>query len=286
MSPKANLSVAFTPHLARNLCAQGWDVDLLDEVPSTNALAVSQPRPWGLVAAHDQSSGRGRMDRSWQVPPGAAVTMSMTLPLPQETSSWGWIPLFVGQAVREALADVTGAHRVFGLKWPNDVLAREADGAWRKVGGILCQTVRADAGASLVVAGVGLNVTQGRDDLPVENATSLRLTGHEVTRDAVIERVAAHTMTAARRWSGDETQVRAMRDEVRANCLTIGATIDVHTPDGGVTRCRGVGIDDVGRIVTVPADHGDDSPHRMAYSVADVVHARLRANVDPMGEQR
>lgn len=287
MTSNVNLSVAFSPHLARNLSAQGWGVELLDEVASTNAHAVSQPRSWGLVAAHEQSAGRGRMDRSWHVPPGAAVTMSMTLPLPEETSVWGWIPLFVGEAVREALADVTGAGASFGLKWPNDVLARDADGAWRKVGGILCQTVRAASGASLVVAGVGLNVTQGRDELPVESAMSLRGAGHEVTRDAVIEAVAARTMVAAQRWGGmDQSQAGAMRDEVRAHCLTVGAVIDVHTPDGAVTRRRAVAIDDVGRIVTVPLEHGDDSPHKMAYSVADVVHARLRADVDPRAESR
>lgn len=248
---------------------------------------MENPRRWALVAAHEQSAGRGRLTRSWKVPAGAAVTMSMTVPLPPDTSAWGWVPLFVGEAVREALAELSDASDAFGLKWPNDVLARDADGQWRKAGGILCQMTRSAEGEALVVAGIGLNITQNRADLPVETATSMSCAGHDLTRDAVLEAVAERTMDAARRWSdGSAGTQRSMRDTVRAHCLTIGADVDIHTPDGAVTRRRAVGIDDSGRIDTVPLGHGETSPHRMAYSVADVVHARLRGGDDLRTEMR
>ena len=68
--------------MARDLRADGWArVDLFDEVDSTNVVALDTAERWHLVAAHRQRAGRGRLDRAWVTPTGAAVTVSMTLPL-------------------------------------------------------------------------------------------------------------------------------------------------------------------------------------------------------------
>ena len=99
--------------MARDLRADGWArVDLFDEVDSTNVVALDTAERWHLVAAHRQRAGRGRLDRAWVTPAGAAVTVSMTLPLPRDAATWGWVPLFVGDAVRAAvhrLADRAGS---------------------------------------------------------------------------------------------------------------------------------------------------------------------------------
>lgn len=279
MTWNTNSSVAFAPGLSRKIADVGWArVDLLDEVDSTNAAALAEPEAWRLVAAHHQSAGRGRLDRQWQTPPGSAVTVSMTLPLPAEPTAWGWAPLFVGDAVRAALAELAeskGAEAQFATKWPNDVLARDADGEWRKICGVLCQVASGD----LVVAGVGVNVTQGRDELPVDTATSAALVGLDVTRDDVLLAVSTHVLRAARAWREPE-QGEAMRERVRAHCRTIGRLIDVHTSTG-VERCEGAGIDETGRLLArVPGAHPGSAP-TMTYSVADVVHARLGAEAHP-----
>lgn len=269
--------------MARNFVTDGWArADLLDEVDSTNAFALAAAQEWHLVAAHDQRAGRGRLDRSWQVPPGAAVTMSMTLPLPAHPAAWGWVPLFVGDAVREALASfLTGGSESVATKWPNDVLVLDPDGEWRKVCGVLCQIVSAPR--PLVVAGVGINVTQTREQLPVPTATSLVLAGVDATRDEVMRRVAHEVRASALAWSGttadDAVGGGSAVDELvartRRHCRTIGSEIEVHTPAGEVLHRRGHAIDDDGRLVTGEPGSRPGGGSTMVFSVADVVHARL-----------
>ena len=90
-----------------------------------------------IVVAEHQTAGRGRMERAWETPPGAALLVSFVLrPDPL-------LSLAAGVAAAEACApDVR-------LKWPNDLLLHS-----RKVGGILVETSRGKA-----ICGIGINLT-------------------------------------------------------------------------------------------------------------------------------
>jgi BirA family transcriptional regulator, biotin operon repressor / biotin---[acetyl-CoA-carboxylase] ligase len=131
----------------------------------------------GTVAIADfQTSGRGRLGRSWEAPPGEALLASILLkplvdrPLPQ-------LALVAGVAVADALERLTGL--AVQIKWPNDVMLRRT-----KVAGIL-----AEARDGAVALGIGVNLNQTRDRLP-ERAGSLRTeTGLEWDRGEVLEAV-------------------------------------------------------------------------------------------------
>lgn len=110
-------------------------------------------QPCLLVAEH-QSAGRGRQGRVWQSAAGASLTFSLALPL--AASDWSGLSLAVGVALCEALEDAHAAARI-GLKWPNDLWLIDADGAGRKLGGVLIETVPAGA-QRLAIIGIGLNV--------------------------------------------------------------------------------------------------------------------------------
>jgi BirA family biotin operon repressor/biotin-[acetyl-CoA-carboxylase] ligase len=133
----------------------------------------------GTVAVADfQTSGRGRLGRSWEAPPGEALLASVLLkppvdrPLPQ-------LALVAGVAVADALERLTGL--AVQIKWPNDVMLRRT-----KVAGIL-----AEARDGAVALGIGVNLNQTRDRLP-ERAGSLRTeTGLEWDRGEVLEAVLA-----------------------------------------------------------------------------------------------
>jgi BirA family biotin operon repressor/biotin-[acetyl-CoA-carboxylase] ligase len=145
-------------------------------LPSTNTEAllwVEQGAPdLALVAADEQTAGRGRMGRSWFTPPGAALAFSLVLrggasrpserlPKSSETSEvWSEAPTtaFTRLTGLGALAVCQALQELCGLpaqiKWPNDVLL---DG--RKTAGILVEA--AWQGDSLLAAavGIGVNVT-------------------------------------------------------------------------------------------------------------------------------
>jgi BirA family transcriptional regulator, biotin operon repressor / biotin---[acetyl-CoA-carboxylase] ligase len=139
----------------------------------------------GAVAATDeQTGGRGRLGRSWHAPVGTSLLFSVVLEPPVRSERLPELSVVAGEAVAEAIKAEAGLEPA--IKLPNDVLI---DG--RKVAGIL-----AEASAGRVVLGVGVNVSQGADELPdgvVTPATSLALEGATVDRAvllaAVLERL-------------------------------------------------------------------------------------------------
>lgn len=150
------------------LAADGLDgeVRLLDSCDSTNRVAAELPpaatqaQGWALVAAEEQTAGRGRMGRTWGSPRGAGLLFSVLLDVPTDTSPsvLALVPLATGLAVVEACRAV-GAGVV--LKWPNDIVAIGDDGELTKVGGIL-----AEQRPRGLVVGVGLNHSLRRDEWP------------------------------------------------------------------------------------------------------------------------
>ena len=119
-----------------------------------------------MVVAEHQTAGRGRLDRSWETPPRAALTFSVLLRPTVGPAQWPWLPLLTGYAVAGALRD---AGFDAGVKWPNDVLVGDL-----KVAGILVERVDTPTGPAAVL-GVGLNVSTTAEELPVPTATSLAL---------------------------------------------------------------------------------------------------------------
>jgi BirA family transcriptional regulator, biotin operon repressor / biotin---[acetyl-CoA-carboxylase] ligase len=242
------------------------------ELDSTNAELARSGALWEVVVADHQTAGRGRLGRSWEDVPGATVAVSALLPMPE--TGPGWLPLVTGLALHRAIADVTGL--VTGLKWPNDVLA-EAD-AWRKVCGVLCEVVPAGG-----VVGAGVNVSQERDELPVETATSLRLCGAgDVRREALITAYLSHLASLHRALTGPYAGRLVAQDAYRSACLTIGAEVDLHVGPAGapgrIRRLVATGIDAQGRL-TVQGPGGEE-----AIAAGDVVHVRLHGGATADGD--
>ncbi|MEO5982900.1 MAG: biotin--[acetyl-CoA-carboxylase] ligase [Pedococcus sp.] len=246
-------------HAALVTSGSPWlDVDVHPELGSTNAEAARLARPFHVVVTDHQQAGRGRLGRSWETPPHTSVTLSVLLPAPD--SGRGWMPLAAGLAVRDALREVTGLES--GLKWPNDVLL-PTDGE-RKVCGILCELQPGG-----IVVGLGVNVDQERDELPVETATSLRLAGApDVSHEDLVVALLGHLA----RWHASLTgglQARALLHAAyRSACLTIGREVELHIAGGDVRRAQATGVDEEGRLVVASGS--------TEYSVAagDVVHVR------------
>jgi BirA family transcriptional regulator, biotin operon repressor / biotin---[acetyl-CoA-carboxylase] ligase len=141
-------------------------VQVVTQTGSTNGDLLAQAAAGGgeglVLAAEEQSAGKGRLGRTWASAPGAGLTFSVLLrPAGVPAGLLGWLPLLAGVAVAGALQEVTAIGA--SLKWPNDVLV--ADG---KLAGIL-----AESHGPAVVIGMGINVCQQPADLPVPTATSV-----------------------------------------------------------------------------------------------------------------
>jgi BirA family transcriptional regulator, biotin operon repressor / biotin---[acetyl-CoA-carboxylase] ligase len=128
----------------------GAEVRVLGRCASTNAalLAERLARPV-LLAADEQTAGRGRRGRRWHSAAGCGALFSLGLPLRRPARELGGLSIVAGVAAVRALHALGASDAA--LKWPNDLLVRGA-----KLGGILVQT-RAQGAGSVAVIGIGVN---------------------------------------------------------------------------------------------------------------------------------
>lgn len=129
------------------------------EAGSTNDLAAAaadrgDPEGTTFVAAA-QTSGRGRLGRTWFSPPGAGLYMSTIV---RRAALAPWITLAGGVAVAAGIQAATALP--VQIKWPNDIVAVAGGGfrARRKVAGILAEAASGPTGVDHVVLGVGINL--------------------------------------------------------------------------------------------------------------------------------
>ena len=124
-------------------------LDVLPCVDSTNEFLLRQTHNdcWKIAVAEYQTRGRGRRGRNWQSQFGDGICMSLARQVPKERL----VPLSLvaGVSVATTLRSLGGEE--IGLKWPNDVVARDY-----KLGGILTESQSTSSGI-IAVIGLGLN---------------------------------------------------------------------------------------------------------------------------------
>jgi BirA family transcriptional regulator, biotin operon repressor / biotin---[acetyl-CoA-carboxylase] ligase len=237
------------------------DVRVAAQTGSSNADLLEEARSGaaeGLVlVAEEQTAGRGRLGRAWSAPPRAGLIFSVLLrPEGVPPARLGWLPLLTGVAVATAVRDQTGVPA--RLKWPNDVLVGE-----RKLAGIL-----AEAHGDAVVAGVGLNVTLGQEELPVPAATSLLIEGATSTdRAALLAAILTALARRYRTWRADPDGAE-LRAEYLRWCATIGREVRVELPGGAVLTGTAEDVDEVGRLAVRTPEN------LIRVGAGDVVHVR------------
>lgn len=149
-----------------------------------------------LVWALRQSAGRGRMGRRWRSAPGGLYVSWLIRPRfsPTRLADFSLACGAAAAAALRGLGDVECA-----VKPPNDVLARGADGKWRKLCGILCEASGDASSLHWLVVGVGVNVD---NEPPLKRATSLKaLTGRTAGLEPVL-RALMRRLARARRAGG------------------------------------------------------------------------------------
>ena len=150
------------------------------ETGSTNADLLARPESSDrtvLVAGH-QTAGRGRLDRTWEAPPGANLLASILFrDVPDEP---GDLTHAVGIAAVDAVLAVAGAEA--RLKWPNDVLLDK-----RKVAGLLLETV----GPETVAIGIGINLADHPEGTETPAISVNSATGRAIDPDDALCNLAA-----------------------------------------------------------------------------------------------
>jgi len=247
----------------------------LDAVGSTNTeliarSAASELPSFTTLVTAEQTGGRGRLDRVWTAPRGAALAISVLVrrgpgggaPV-LDPAALGWLPLLAGVAMSTAVAGLVP--QPVGLKWPNDVLIGE-----RKVCGILAEL----APGGDVVIGAGLNTTMTHEQLPVPTATSLVIEGADPA--GLEDRAVSAYLTLLRQLVGELIDARGdadasgLRARVSAACTSLGRRVRVELPGGATLHGTAEELDAAGRLLV-----RDDSTGRVVpVAAGDVTHLR------------
>lgn len=144
------------------------EIEILKSAPSTNTLlherAGREPlEPGILLAAEEQTTGKGRMGRVWHSEPYQALTFSF-LCINYFPSKPGWITLGAALAAAMAVEDETGLSP--GIKWPNDIYLEG-----KKLGGVLAEAL-CSGDQDLVVVGMGINVNSCPEKMEAQEGLS------------------------------------------------------------------------------------------------------------------
>ena len=161
----------------------GKTVHFARETDSTNLwikrLAKEGASEGTLALAEFQSAGRGRLGRSWEVPEGTSVMMSILLRPKFEPQYAPTLTLVMGMAVAKAVKNLGFD---VSIKWPNDVVVSH-----KKICGILTEMGVRDGKIDYAVIGVGINVNiKEFPEEMADKATSLYLeSGREFDRSQI-----------------------------------------------------------------------------------------------------
>lgn len=173
-----------------------------------------------VVAAREQTQGRGRREREWLSSTGENLTFSIFLRGKFDPRHLPSVSMAAAVAVAELL-ESEGLKP--SLKWPNDVLVNG-----KKICGILAEGITGG-----VIIGIGLNVNMRSADHIDQPATSVLMeTGKRRDVDELLGKLLTHLSLRLDEWSaGGFSQIRKNWESKVSN---IGRTVKVR--DGGTVR--------------------------------------------------
>ncbi len=174
-----------------------------------------------VLAAVEQTAGRGRYNRRWFSQAGQDLTFSFLLYTRHDIPEIASLPMAVALGTASALD-------TFGMttktKWPNDLLIRK-----NKIGGILCQNSNVKyAHESAVIVGIGINVNMriADTDSIEKPATSLWLeTGRTYPIKDVLNIILEMLPNWIDRW--EDGGFPAIHEDWNARCCYMGEHITV-----------------------------------------------------------
>ncbi|MHA3788904.1 biotin--[acetyl-CoA-carboxylase] ligase [Flavobacterium hauense] len=137
-----------------------------------------------IVAAENQTAGRGQMGAKWDVEPGKNLTFSVLV----KDLLLGINEIFslnaaVAISVTEALESL--AIPDLSIKWPNDILAGN-----KKIGGILIENTIKTGGEIYSIVGIGLNVNQMSFEGLAKASSIAIITGKQHDKDIIMTVIA------------------------------------------------------------------------------------------------
>lgn len=230
----------------------GRPVVYFEETDSTNnqakRLAEAGAVHGTLVAAEQQSAGKGRRGRSWSSPPGTGIFMSLVLKPELKPECASMLTLVAALSVAKAVEKVTGLKPM--IKWPNDLVVNR-----KKVTGILTEMSAKPGKIHYIVIGIGINVNM--EEFPAEikqTATSLRLeAGHVISREELMAAFLKYFEEDFGRFE-KTSDLSLLLDDYNRRLINRGNAVRILDPAGEYSG-KALGINEKGGLMVERENH-------------------------------
>ena len=228
----------------------GKNLIVLDSVNSTNdylkKLGNEGCENGTVVAAREQTKGKGRLGRTWQTKKDDGIAFSVLLRPSVAPSEVSAITPLAGLAVCKAIREYTKLDCV--IKWPNDIIVGR-----KKLVGILTEMSAEFDAVEYVITGIGITVDH--TSFPEEiafKATSLLLeTGRHIDKNEFLACVLEHLENEFVKNNLELTPTAL--SEYTDLCATVGRSV---TFQRGTRRISGmaVGVSEHGELKVMMSD--------------------------------
>ncbi len=234
------------------LASDVYKIEVRDSVPSTNSevklLAENGAPEFIVLAANNQTNGRGRRGRNFYSPAGSGLYMSILLRPQTAAEKALGITTCAAVACARAIEKVSGRRTM--IKWVNDIYIDE-----KKVCGILTEASVDFEGGGLnyAVLGIGINVLPPQGGFPkdienragsvFENTDSGGGTLRAKTAAAILDEFSAVYLRLVNGTADAE-----ILDEYRRRSLVTDRNINIIYPDR-TEKAKAIGIDDDFRLI-------------------------------------
>jgi BirA family biotin operon repressor/biotin-[acetyl-CoA-carboxylase] ligase len=228
-----------TDFIGRNLI----HFDTLDSTNSKAKQLADNTSDGTILISEEQTSGRGRLGRSWISPKHKGVWMSIVLKPDLN-------PMEAVKLTQLAAAAVVLGSRELGIetlvKWPNDIVINH-----KKTCGILTEMSAELTRINYVVVGIGINVNIDEAEFPEdikEIATSLKIeTGASINRQALVGKILNNFEKLYIKFALKNDMVSSLK-VCRENSALLGKHINVIKRDGSL-EAKALDIDEEGRLL-------------------------------------
>ncbi|MBL4935957.1 biotin--[acetyl-CoA-carboxylase] ligase [Clostridium sp. YIM B02515] len=244
-SPDLLTSEEIKPYLKTALI--GRNILHFDSLDSTNVkakqLADSLKVDGAVIISEEQTSGKGRLGRTWVSPKYKGIWMSIILKPDLN-------PMDAVKLTQIAAASVVNGCSELNIdtliKWPNDIVINH-----KKVCGILTEMSAELTRINYIIVGIGINVNIDEAEFPEslkETATSLKIeVKHKISRQELIGRILNNFEYLYLEFINNNN-IKASLDICREKSALINNNIIVINRDKN-TEAKALDIDEGGRLL-------------------------------------
>lgn len=233
-------------HSLRKTSLMGRKIVFFEDTDSTNTQAkrLAKGRDWDgtLVLSECQTSGKGRLGRSWSSPRGSGIWMSLLLKPRVSLEKISALTLIAALSVHRTLRKI--CQEGLMIKWPNDLVIKG-----KKVCGILTEMSSSPEGIYYVIVGLGINVnTESFPEEIRETAASVcHAAGHKVKRAPLVSDFLSEFEELYFKFEKEEN-LSFMREEYQAYLANMNERVRILKP-GEEWEGTARGIGDMGELL-------------------------------------